>query len=181
MIRRLLGEPPAARAGGSTLGPKLRSRTMAAVGGGVVACAVAGSLLSDPDGAWYVSLDKPSWQPPPAAFPAVWTTLYAVIALAGTATITELDEAGEQDAASSFRRALAANLVANAAWSGLFFRAHHPALATAGAALLAASSADLAQRAARTGPVRAAGFGAYAAWCVFATALSAEIARRNGA
>ena len=67
----------------------------------------------------------------------------------------------------------------NAGWSGLFFRAHHLPLATAGAAVLAGSSVDLARRAAQAGPGKAAALGAYAAWCTFATALSAAVARRN--
>ena len=70
-------------------------------------------------------------------------------------------------------------MVLNAGWSGLFFKAHRPVLATAGAAALAASSADLARRVGATGRGKAAGIGAYAAWCGFATVLTAAIARRN--
>jgi tryptophan-rich sensory protein len=40
------------------------------------AAAGAGFLGTKPDTAWYRSLDKPSWQPPPVAFPLVWTPLY---------------------------------------------------------------------------------------------------------
>ena len=48
-----------------------------------------------------------------------------------------------------------------------------------GAAALAASSADLTRRGAKAGPGKAIGLGAYAAWCTFATALSAQIVRLN--
>jgi len=34
-------------------------------------------------GAWFKSLDKPSWQPPDWAFPVVWSVLYFLNALAG--------------------------------------------------------------------------------------------------
>ena len=71
------------------------------------------------------------------------------------------------------------NLALNAGWSGLFFRSKNPPLATAGAAALAASSADLPRRGAKAGPGKAIGLGAYAAWCTFATALSAQIVRLN--
>jgi tryptophan-rich sensory protein len=61
----------------------------------------------------------------------------------------------------------------------MFFRAKNPPLAVAGALALASSSADVARRAAAAGPGKAIGLGAYAAWCGFATLLSAEIARLN--
>ena len=47
------------------------------------------------------------------------------------------------------------------------------------AALLAASSIDLARRAGRAGRGPGLALVLYAAWCTFATALTAEIARRN--
>ena len=42
--------------------------------------AVVGARGSTPDSAWYDALDKPPWQPPPIAFPLVWTPLYGLIA-----------------------------------------------------------------------------------------------------
>ena len=185
--RTLLGDPgegligfdEAVRRASATTDPKRWGRTLATVGGAVAACAVAGSWLSDASSSWYRGLRKPSWQPPPVAFPLVWTMLYAIIAVAGTATSADLEESGEREQAASFRRALALNLVLNAAWSGLFFRAKNPPLAVAGALALASSSADVARRAAAAGPGKAIGLGAYAAWCGFATLLSAEIARLN--
>lgn len=183
----LLGDPP-----GGTLGfeaavarateeldPKRWGRTLLKVGAAVVACAAVGSVLTTPTTDWYARLRKPSWQPPPAAFPLVWTTLYALITVAATATSADLEEAGRDEDAAAFRRALWINLVLNAGWSGLFFRAHNLPLATAGAAALAASSADLARRGAKAGPGKALAFGAYAGWCTFATALSGTIARLN--
>ncbi|AQP45337.1 tryptophan-rich sensory protein [Tessaracoccus flavus] len=183
----LLGDPPggvlgfdaAVRRATDGVDPHRWSRTLFKVGAGVAATAVAGSLLTAPDSAWYRRLRKPVFQPPPVAFPVVWTALYALITVAGTATIADLHEDDRADEAQGFGRALAANLVLNAAWSGLFFRAKNPPLATAGAAVLAASSADLSRRAASAGEGKAAAFGAYAAWCTFATLLSAAVARLN--
>lgn len=86
--------------------PKRWGRTAASVGAAVGACALAGSLLSDPDSAWFRRLPKPAWQPPAAAFSIVWTGLYALIALASTSTIAELDEDGRNADATAFRRAL---------------------------------------------------------------------------
>jgi len=47
------------------------------------------------------------------------------------------------------------------------------------AAILAASSADLARRAKDVSPTDAAPFVAYAAWCSFATVLSGSVAGLN--
>lgn len=175
----LTGFDDAVRRATESVDPKRWGRTLAGVTAGVVACAVAGSVLTDTRSRWYRRLDKPSWQPPPAAFPVVWTSLFALIAVAATSAITDLEEADEPARASGVRWALAGNLVLNAAWSGLFFRARNLPLATAGAAVLAVSSADLARRAGAAGPGKAIALGAYAAWCSFATLLSGEIARRN--
>jgi tryptophan-rich sensory protein len=140
---------------------------------------VAGSVLTAPGSWWYRTLRKPAWQPPAAAFPVVWTTLYTAIALAATATITELEDSGRQEDADQFKAALAANLALNATWSGLFFRLHALPLAAGAAGLLAVSGADLARRASAVGKGKAGVFGAYAAWCGFATLLGAAVARRN--
>lgn len=154
-------------------------RNLAVIGAGVAACAAAGSLLTDPRSAWYERLKKPSWQPPRAAFPIVWTSLYAIIAVSAATVVTRLEAQGRVDEASGFRRELAANLVLNAGWSGLFFRARNLPLATAGAAALASSSARLAKRASSVGSGPALGLAAYAAWCGFATALSGKVAALN--
>lgn len=183
----LLGDPPggpmgfddAVREATKTVDPKRWSRTLLRVGGQVVACAVAGSLLTKPDSAWYRRLNKPSWQPPKLAFPVVWTALYGLITIATASAIADLEEEGEDDEARGIRVALPVNLALNAAWSGLFFRSKNPSLATAGAAALAASSADLARRAGAAGPGKAVALGAYAAWCSFATVLSGRIAQLN--
>lgn len=183
----LLGEPD----GGATgfddaitaalddVDPTLWGRTFAAVGAGVAGTAVAGGLLTDPTSHWYRRLRKPPIQPPAAVFAPVWTTLYGLIAVAGTATVADARERGDEAEAEAFERALALNLALNASWSGVFFRAHSPVAATVTAAALAASSADLTRRAARQGAGKAIALGAYTAWCTFATVLSAAIATKN--
>ncbi|WP_165164405.1 SDR family NAD(P)-dependent oxidoreductase [Corynebacterium qintianiae] len=145
----------------------------------VLAAAVAGSLLTDPDSREYRNLKKPSWQPPAAAFPLVWTLLYVDLAVISTTTIADSLEEGEPDAARGDALALAGNLVLNAGWSGVFFRSRRRGLSTAWAAALAASSADLVRRAYRRSPTRAALLAPYPLWCAFATVLTGRIARLN--
>jgi len=152
------------------------SRTLAGVTGAVTATALLGSLASrDASSAWYRALSKPAFQPPATVFPVVWTGLYATVAGAATATLEHADP----EEARRYRRALAANLVLNASWSWVFFRAHRIGPAVGVAAALAASSGDLALRSGRIH--RPAGWvlAPYAAWCGFATVLNATIWRRN--
>lgn len=186
-VRSLMGEPEggptgfdeAVRRAGRSYDPRQWSRVARWVGLGVAGCVVAGSVLTDPRSAWYRGLRKPAWTPPAPAIPVVWTTLYGLIWLSSTATISELLDAGKDEEASDYAAALATNLTINALWSGLFFRAHRLRWATAVAALLAASSADLSRRAVGTGEGKAGALGLYAAWCTFATFLTGALARRN--
>ena len=184
---RLLGDPAGGLLGydkavGLALtgsDPKRWSRTLLQVGTSVAACAVVGSIATTPGSGWYRRLRKPRWQPPPAAFPVVWTSLYAAITVAATATIAELEDQGREAEAAAFWKGLAVNLALNAGWSVVFFRLHRLPAATLWAALLAASSTDLARRAAAAGPGKAVALGAYAGWTVFATGLSGAVARLN--
>ncbi|MCF5736499.1 tryptophan-rich sensory protein TspO [Pseudomonas syringae] len=50
----------------------------------LLACCAAGAtgIIFKP-GAWYESLEKPSFTPPDWAFPVTWTTIYLLLAWAG--------------------------------------------------------------------------------------------------
>ncbi|WP_457253723.1 tryptophan-rich sensory protein [Pedococcus sp. P5_B7] len=186
-VQTAIGPPPGGLAGFDTavraalrsVDPLLWRRTVERTAGTVAAAALVGSLLTAPKSRWYASLDKPSWQPAPAAFPVVWTGLYAEVALLTAAASAVLAERGHPDRARDLERALAVNMVLNAGWTGLFFRAHRPWVAAAECAALTASSVDLARRVAPAGRGKATGLLAYAGWCAFATALTTAIARRN--
>ncbi|MFD9093311.1 TspO/MBR family protein [Streptomyces collinus] len=142
----------------------------------VTATALAGTRAIDTDSTWYTSLRKPSWQPPPQAFGPVWTALYATIAYAGGRALgtTRDRRQGVRLAAS-----LAVNLTLNAGWSRLFFARRSPEAGLAGTVLLDLSTAELINRTARHDRTAALALMPYAAWCAFATALNASIARRN--
>ncbi|MBB1484384.1 tryptophan-rich sensory protein [Tessaracoccus sp. MC1865] len=141
--------------------------------------ALSGSLATDPGSAWYRALDKPGWKPPSWVFPIVWTALYTDIALTSAKVIEDLEAQGDPASADRYRNALVLNLALNQGWSWAFFRAHRLGSATVLAGLLAASSWDLARRAGPSGSSRMAALAPYAAWCSFATFLTAEIRRRN--
>ena len=156
-----------------------RARNLAVSGGLVAGAAIAGSLATEPDDAWYKTLDKPSWQPPAAAFPIVWTSLYAGIAATSAGVLNELDRRGDTEQAAEYRRALAANLALNGGWSWLFFRAHNLPAATVGAAVLALNSIGLARRAAKVDRRFGLALAPYALWTSVATVLAGGIWQRN--
>lgn len=145
----------------------------------VSAAATIGSLATNPKSAWYRMLDKPAWQPPGWLFPVVWTGLYADIAATSGAVLDAHSGRDDDASARGYTRALAVNLLLNAGWSVTFFGLHRQRAAVPVAALLAVSSADLARRAHASGAAHRGALVPYVAWTTFATALTAEIARRN--
>src|SRR5450631_930673 len=148
------------------------ARTSAAV----VATAVIGGLGTDVGSRWYRQLDKPAWQPPGAAFGPAWTTLYGLMAVASARTLDRMQEPEERRA---YATAFGANLVLNAGWNWLFFRARRPRWALAEILLLEVSTLDLTRRAAKVDGPAAKMLAPYAGWVAFATLLNAAIARRN--
>ncbi|TRY20044.1 tryptophan-rich sensory protein [Tessaracoccus rhinocerotis] len=145
----------------------------------VVTTAVAGSVATDPKTAWYKSLDKPRWQPPPAVFPVAWTALYTSIALVSGKVLADTKAEGDDERHRDYKAALVLNLILNAGWSFAFFKAKKLGLASIVAGALAASSADLSKRAGQQDPKLGLALKPYSAWTSFATALSTDIWRRN--
>jgi len=158
----------------------MRGATLARTAASVLVTAVAGGLATDPASPWYRSLRKPAWQPPPRAFGLVWTPLYVDIAVTSARALDALESAGRQQQRRAYTTALATNLVLNAGWNAVFFRAHRPRLAAAECAVLTVSAADLVRRTAAVDRPAALALAPYPAWCAFATALTVGIARRNG-
>lgn len=154
-------------------------RATALTASAVAATAALGSLAStDVKSVWYAALDKPPIQPPGPVFGIVWTLLYTDIAVTSSVVLNRLQRTNP-DAAAAYRRALALNLVLNTSWSWVFFKGHQVAPAIGVAAALAASSIDLARRAGEAGGPAGIALVPYAAWCSFATVLTAAIWRRN--
>jgi translocator protein len=154
-------------------------KNLAVSAAAVTATAMLGSLASGGvRSRWYAELDKPAIQPPGFVFPIVWTALYSDIAVSSAVAIEALQDP-RLKAAGKYRRALAVNLILGACWTWVFFQAHKPLPAIAVAAALATSSADLARRTGQANPIAGIALTPYAAWCSFATVLTAAIWRRN--
>lgn len=153
---------------------------LAATSLAVAAAAGTGSISSSKAvPRWYSRLRKPRYQPPRAAFPIAWTTLYADIAGTSAVAIDRLRATGQHQKARNYAVALAANLLLNAGWSWLFFGYHKLGASAVGAAALTASSTDLARRTAQATPGGGLALLPYPLWCGFATILSIHIWRLN--
>ncbi len=75
---------------------------------------------------WYVTLNKPSFNPPNWVFAPVWTLLYIMMGVAaGMVWTSNSDEQTTKKALGFF----AIQLGLNALWSCLFFGLHNPLLA----------------------------------------------------
>ena len=157
----------------------MRASTLLRTGLAVAATAVGGGVATDPGSAWYRALRKPAWQPPPPAYGLVWTPLYAGLAVTSAQALDGLEGQGRTAERAAYARALAVNLVLNAGWNVVFFRARKPWLAAVECGVLTLSSADLVRRTAAVDRRAGLALAPYPAWCAFATALTAAIARRN--
>jgi benzodiazapine receptor len=141
----------------------------------VAATAAASGRAVNTGTAWYRTLEKPSWQPPPWTFGAVWTPLYATIAWSAGHAVLHTRGRARRDLLTAY----GVNLAANAAWTWMFFARRSTVAGLVGTLALDASNADLIRRTARHDPAAAKALLPYAAWCLFATALNAAIAGRN--
>ncbi|KAE8438752.1 TspO/MBR family protein [Vreelandella piezotolerans] len=81
----------------------------------VGAAAMTGARFR-PDG-WYQTLRKPRWTPPDLAFPIAWGILYLLMAIAAW----RIYMADDSPLRSASLAVYGAQLLANAAWSWLFF------------------------------------------------------------
>ncbi|HKI41454.1 MAG: TspO/MBR family protein [Mycobacterium sp.] len=158
----------------------MKKSILAATSVAVVTAASSGSIASASSvPVWYARLRKPPYQPPNVVFPVVWTTLYTDIATSSAVAIDRLQAAGKDDEARRYAAALGVNLVLNAGWSWLFFRFHKLGASALGAAVLAASSADLVRRTAQADRRAGLAMSPYALWTSFATVLATHVWRLN--
>lgn len=153
-----------------------KTRDVAGLAGWVIVAFTAAAIGSQfmPD-VWYESLAKPSWNPPNSVFGPVWTVLYTMM---GTAAWLVWRRGGFRGGSVALVL-FGSQLVLNAAWSYLFFGAHHIGYALLDIVALLVLIVMLIWRFGRID--RRAGWlmVPYAAWVAFATALNASIWQLN--
>lgn len=142
--------------------------------------AIGGAVTSTTVDTWYQSLAKPSFTPPDWLFAPVWSTLYAIMAVAGWLVWRR---AGFGAGPGGGRRALtafAAQLAFNLAWSVLFFGMTWIAAALLDIALLIATLIITIIGFWRIHRLAAALLVPYLLWVGYAAALNIGIWLLNG-
>ncbi len=138
------------------------------LGGGIV-----GFITSQEVSTWYLTLQKPAWNPPNWIFGPVWTILYGVIGLASW-LIWRKREGQEKQA----RRALSwygLQLGLNFLWSVIFFGLRRPDLALLEIVILWGAIVVTLLKFVRLDRLAAALMIPYLLWVTFATALNGAI------
>lgn len=131
-----------------------------------------GGLVTGPSvKEWYPTLTLPSWRPPNAAFPIVWTALYIMMAIAAWRIWRKREQAGARPALYLWGAQLALNL----AWSFLFFGARSPLLGLIDIVPLLLLIALTTHRFLKLDRLAGLFFLPYLAWVAFASALNATI------
>ncbi len=81
-----------------------------------------GATMTDTTG-WYETLNKPSWNPPPAAFGLIWTIVFTLIVFAG---VTAWRATPDRSASEMLIGLFALNGFFNTMWTVLFFQLRRP-------------------------------------------------------
>jgi len=138
----------------------------------ITVAAAATGTISQPD-AWFNALAKPSFMPPTWLFPPVWSLLYFLMAFAAW-RVYRID---------GVRAAIVlwfVQLVANAAWTPLFFGLHQIDFALADIVVLIVLIIATTIVFFRRDRVAGVLMIPYLAWVGFATALTFAIWQLNG-
>ncbi|AVX22963.1 MULTISPECIES: tryptophan-rich sensory protein TspO [Pseudomonas] len=139
----------------------------------LLACCAAGAtgIIFKP-GAWYESLEKPSFTPPDWAFPVAWTTIYLLLAWAGY-RLTLIP-------GSEIVLALwAAQIALNTLWTPVFFGANRLVAAMVVLVLLWIVVAAMIVMALQLDIITGLILFPYLVWLSVAAALNFSILRHN--
>ena len=148
---------------------------LALIGWILLCFGAAASGAAFPPGEWYLSLTKPSWNPPGWIFGPVWTTLYVMMGVSAWLVWRREGFRAQRGPLTWFLIQLALN----AAWTPLFFGLHRLGLAFAEMLLLwCAIVATLLAFRSVSRPA-AALLVPYLAWVSFAACLNFTLWRLN--
>jgi tryptophan-rich sensory protein len=157
-------------------GAKHRRKAVLVAAASALLVAMLGGLSTD-IGPWYLSLKEPDWKPPDFLFGPVWTTIYALAAIAGVRGWERAPTRAEREWLLAL---FAFNAFVNVLWSLLFFRLHRPDWAQLEVGVLWASIALLMLVLRRYSPLSAWLLLPYLLWVTFAAALNHAVVVLNG-
>ena len=149
---------------------------MAVAAAVAIVVAVMGATVTEL-GPWYHGLRQPPWAPPESAYGIIWTTIYALNALAAVAMWSASDSRRDVEAMIGL---FALNGFLNILWSLLFFRFHRPDWAAVEAVALWLSVLSLVLYGARRSRLAMVMLLPYLAWVSIALALNIAVVRLNG-
>lgn len=124
---------------------------------------------------WYLTINKPFWNPPSWIFGPVWTLLYVFMGIAAYLVWQQRDLPGAKLALSVY----ALQLVLNTLWSILFFGLKNPGLALVEIIFLLVSIIITTVLFWRITPLAGALMIPYLVWVSFATYLNYTIWQLN--
>ncbi len=137
--------------------------------------ALGGWVTASSVSTWYLTLQKPVFNPPDWMFAPVWTLLYLMIALAGWRVWRSRGLAGARAGMAAY----AAQLALNLAWSFLFFGGRMIGIALAEILLLLGAIGVNAVLFWRIDRLAGWLLAPYAAWVAFACMLNFALWRLN--
>ncbi|HQR34946.1 MAG TPA: tryptophan-rich sensory protein [Blastocatellia bacterium] len=124
---------------------------------------------------WFITLNKPSWNPPNWVFGPVWSMLYLFMAIAAWLVWRQLGWSGAVVPLALF----AMQLLLNGAWTGLFFGLRKPWIAFAEIVLLWCAILATLFSFWRVKPLAGWMLVPYLLWVTFAAVLNLTLARMN--
>jgi len=152
------------------------TRNVPALIGWLLLCFVpAATAIYVSTGGWYAALNKPAWNPPPWIFGPVWSTLYAMMAVAAWLVWREGGWKWQGLALGIFM----IQWLLNALWTPLFFGMHRPGLAFAEIIALWLAITVTLLLFWRARPLAGLLLTPYLAWVSFAAFLNFTIWRLN--
>ena len=160
--------------------PPARSTAAAALGlaGWLALCfavAAIGARASINAGSFYATLVRPSWAPPASLFGPTWTLLYTLMAIAAWLVWRRAGFGAGRLALNLF----VLQLIANAAWSWLFFSLHSGLWSLLDISLLWLLIVATIVQFRRLEPPAALLLVPYVSWVSFALALNFAVWRLN--
>jgi benzodiazapine receptor len=140
--------------------------------------AALGSALTRPSlPTWYAALAKPKWNPPSSVFAPVWTTLFAMMAVAGW--LVWCEQGRRPRAVARALVLFGVQLVLNVGWSWLFFYLRQPGLALIEVVVLWAAIAATILAFRRVSALATVLLVPYLLWVAFAAVLNLSLWRLN--